>query len=358
MQAATRDAHQHRPRRHVEVGGGRDRDRDDDQRGRGVADDLAERERQHEQAEQQRVRARVADRVDEHVPELLGGAAGGDRPRDRDHRADQDHRRPADRVIGLVRREHAGDHDRAGRQQRGDERPGRRRSPAARPSRAGSRPCAARPRRAGRPGGARLRVLHEQQVRAAACSSARHSPCRSRMSPAASTVGPSCSSPPRWMASTTRSASGVIMPGKNVSPISSERGGTSTSAAPAVAVSSGSGIAYSWASVRACSDRLGGIVRAVRDGSRRSPSSRQIAIVPASSGIPTSEKEKNAKPPAAGVGRGVGDDHVDRHPGQREQAAGGRGERGGHQDERRGDASSAARARPPRARARRSRRWA
>ena len=64
-----------------------------------------------------------------------------------------------------------------------------------------------------------------------------------------------------------------------------------------------------------------------RSGSSRSPKSTTIAIMPSDSGRPTSANSKNPKCPTPASSRRLGDDHVDRRPGQRQQRAGVRAER-------------------------------
>ena len=103
-----------------------------------------------------------------------------------------------------------------------------------------------------------------------------------------------------WTASTTRSPLSVTMPGKTRLPMSAERGGITTSATPARRVTSASGgcsSSYWRTSVRACPLKSAPIVRAVRDGRSRSPSSATIAIVPTTSGTPTSANSKKPKRP-------------------------------------------------------------
>ena len=120
------------------------------------------------------------------------------------------------------------------------------------------------------------------------------------MSPTTSSVSPDRSSPLRCTASTTRSPLSVTIPGNTVSPISAERGGTTTSARPDPRLTSASG---SWSSaywstrVRARLPKSRVTVRAFRSGNRRSPKRTTIAIVPARSGSPTSANSKNPNRP-------------------------------------------------------------
>ena len=90
----------------------------------------------------------------------------------------------------------------------------------------------------------------------------------------------------------------MTMPRKTTLPISSDRGGITTSATPERRVTSPScSSAYCFASVRAWSLKSRFAARAVRDGNRRSPNSATIAIVPITSGTPTSANSKNPKRP-------------------------------------------------------------
>ncbi len=92
----------------------------------------------------------------------------------------------------------------------------------------------------------------------------------------------------------------MIIPGNTVSPISSERGGITTSATPerrVISVASGWSSSYCSISVRAWALKSGAIERGWRSGSRRSPKSTTIAITPTVSGTPTSANSRNPKPP-------------------------------------------------------------
>ena len=99
----------------------------------------------------------------------------------------------------------------------------------------------------------------------------------------------------------TRSPLSVTMPGKTVSPMRPDRGGITTSATPEARLMrvSSSSSPYCSTSVRACRLKSVGISLAVRVGSRRSPNSTTITIVPTTSGTPTraNSKNPNGRPP-------------------------------------------------------------
>ncbi len=147
---------------------------------------------EQDEPEQERVRPRVADDVDQPVGELLRSAARDHRRRERDHPADEDHRRPRDSAVGLVDGEYAGEDDRArgeeagdgGRHEAGgeqDHHPGEdRRAPAARPAPSGTawRRISAGASTTSTSGSSRW------------YSSVSQAPCSSSVSPAASVVSP------------------------------------------------------------------------------------------------------------------------------------------------------------------------
>ena len=115
-----------------------------------------------------------------------------------------------------------------------------------------------------------------------------------RRPPSTVSFGP-MSSPLRCTARITRSPLSVTMPGDTVSPTALERGGITTSATPYLRVKSASAVwssSYCSTSVRACPLKSRGSVRALRCGSSRSPKSTTIAIVPITSGTPTSANSK------------------------------------------------------------------
>ena len=192
----------------------------------------------------------------------------------------------------------AGGHD-AGREQH-DHRRAARRSP---PSRGG---------RAARPGGGRASGASTTSTSgSSSCSSsALHEPCSSSVSPVASSTSPGPSSSPlRCTASTTRSPLEVTMPGKTVSPISSERGGITTSATPDSRVKSvpatSSSRPYCSVSVRACWLKSAESRRGGRSGSSRSPKRTTIAIVPGDERHADERELEEAEPARARVVRGV-----------------------------------------------------
>ena len=171
------------------------------------------------------------------------------------------------------------------------------------------------------------------------------------MSPTASAVSPASSSPLRCTASTTRSPLSVTMPGKTRSRRSSaERGGTTTSATPEPRVSSvpaSSSSAYWSTSVRAWSLKSREIDARRPVGSSRSPKSTTIAIVPATSGTPTSANAKKPKlPDARRRPRRSETITLTGEPGEREQRPGMRGERERHQQLGRRAAAAARPSRP------------
>ena len=256
------------------------------------------------------------------VGEQLGGARGDHRRRERDHPADEHDRRPRDAALGLLDGQHAQQDHRAGREQardrgghgargqqhdhRGQHRQRRLRARAHRHRPAARAPAGRRPAPAGRRGARRARP---------------RCPCSSSVSPSASTVSPT-SSPWRCTARITRSPLGVTMPGKTVSPASSERGGITTSATPERRVSSSAcASAYCAASVRAWSLKSGAIERGWR--SRQQPVAEQQRDRDHAHHQRHADERELEEAEAAG---GVGDDHVDRRPGQRQQRAGVRAE--------------------------------
>ena len=157
-------------------------------------------------------------------------------------------------------------------------------------------------------------------------------PRSSSVSPNASSVSPGRSSPLRWTARTTRSPLSVTMPGKTVSPIRAERGGTTTSATPIVRLKSVSGSwsrSYCSTSVRASVPKSR-VVDAGRAFGQQPLAEEDDDRNRAGEQGQADERElEEAEPPDARLVGELGDDHVDRRAGEREQRArvGAEGER-------------------------------
>ena len=100
----------------------RDGDRRHDEHGRGVADELAQHQRDAAQREQCDVGARVAQHRQHAFGDEIGGAGADECRRQRDHAGDQHHRGPRDRVVRRGPGDRAGEHERARREQCGHRR--------------------------------------------------------------------------------------------------------------------------------------------------------------------------------------------------------------------------------------------
>ena len=168
------------------------------------------------------------------------------------------------------------------------------------------------------------------------CSSAPTIPagaaCRRRRAPSRRSALRPCAA----RRATTRSPLSVTMPGNTVSPISPDRGGTTTSATPDCAAderrpgSSSKRVLLDERRAKSLKSRF--MARGFRVGGSRSPKRTTIAIVPASSGMPDERELEEPEPPHPRVSRVPGDDDVDRRPGEGEQRPGMSSERERHED--------------------------